>query len=169
MNLKELLLSELQQEITNTRKTLERIPTDKWNWKPHQKSWTMGELATHIANLPSWTSITIQNDSFDIAPPGTTPPKTTAAKSLKEVLEAFDKNCMETKSALENSSEEQLLEPWTMLLAGKTIFTMPRIAVLRSFILNHSIHHRAQLLVYFRLNNVPVPALYGPSADENGM
>lgn len=169
MNLKEFFLSELQQEIINTRKTLERIPAAKWNWKPHQKSWTMGELATHLANLPSWTNITIQNDSFDIAPPGTTPPKTKVARSLKEVLEVFDKNCMETRTTLENSSEEQLLKPWTMLHGGKTIFTMPKIAVLRSFILNHSIHHRAQLLVYFRLNDVPVPALYGPSADENGM
>jgi uncharacterized damage-inducible protein DinB len=166
MKLHEFILKEFQQEMGSTRKTLERIPETQWEWTPHQKSWQMGELATHIANLPSWTPLTIDNDSLDIAPPGSEPPRTSAAGSLQEVLERFDHNCREAESALAGSSDEHLLKPWTMLSGGQVVFTMPRIVVIQSFIVNHSVHHRAQLCVYLRLNNVPVPSIYGPSADE---
>jgi uncharacterized damage-inducible protein DinB len=128
----------------------------------------MGELATHIANLPTWTALTIDSDNFDVAPPGAAPPRTTAAKSLEELLERFDKNCQEAIAAFGRVSDEQLMKPWTMLAGGNTVFTVPRIAALRSFILNHSVHHRAQLCIYLRLNDIPVPAIYGPSADEGG-
>jgi uncharacterized damage-inducible protein DinB len=151
MILNDLILDEFQQEIANTRKMLER------------------ELATHIANLLTWTASIINSDSLDIAPPGVEPAKTIAAKSLTEVLERFEQNCNEAKETIANTSDEHLPESWTMLMGGKMIFTMPRLAVLRSFVLNHNIHHRAQLGVYLRLNEVPVPGIYGPSADEVGM
>lgn len=168
MKLNKLMLNEFQQEMANTRKTLERVPEDKWDWRPHPKSWKMGELATHIANLLTWTALTVDSDALDIAPPGAKPPRTVAAQSLKELLERFDKNCQEAIAAFNRVSDEQLLKPWTMLAGGDVVFTMPRIAALRRFVLNHSVHHRAQLCVYLRLNDIPVPAIYGPSADERG-
>lgn len=168
MKLNELMLGEFQQEMANTRKTLERIPEDRWDWRPHPKSWKMGELATHIANLLTWAALTIDSDTLDIAPPGAKPPRTVAARSLPELLERFDKNCQEAIAVFSGVSDEQLLKPWTMLAGGAVVFTMPRIAALRRFVLNHSVHHRAQLCVYLRLNDIPVPAIYGPSADERG-
>jgi uncharacterized damage-inducible protein DinB len=169
MRLNDLILNEFQQEIANTRKILERIPEDKWDWKPHPKSWKMGELATHIANVPSWTMPTINSDFLDIAPPGSEPPKTTAAKSLAEVLERFEQNCREAQEVLSNTSDAHFQKSWSMLMGGQKIFTMPRLTVLRNFVMNHHIHHRAQLGVYLRLNEVSVPGVYGPSADEGGM
>jgi uncharacterized damage-inducible protein DinB len=166
MAITETLLPEFDQEIANTRKTLERIPDDKFSWKPHEKSMTLGNLAIHLANLPSWTVQTLERDSLDIAPPGAPPARTEPPKSRSEVLEKFDKYAAEARTALAAAKDEQLRKPWSLLSNGQTIFTLPRIAVLRSFVINHMIHHRAQLGVYLRLNNVPVPAIYGPSADE---
>lgn len=170
MGLSEALLPEFDHEMANTRKTLERVPENKLSWKPHEKSGTMGWLATHLANLPTWVVSTLDKNSLDLAPPGGTavgpiPP----ARSRKEVLEMFDKNVAAARAAIAGASDAHLGKPWTLLHGGKTVFTLPRIAVLRSFIMNHSIHHRAQLGVYLRLNNVPVPAIYGPSADEGAM
>ncbi len=169
MAISQALLPEFAQELGNTRKTLERIPEDKFGWKPHEKSMTLGGLATHLANLPSWTAMTLQQDSFDLAPPGASVPRTEPAKSRKEVLDTFDKHAASARRALSGASGEQLRKPWSLLSGGRTIFTLPRAAVLRSFVINHMIHHRAQLGVYLRLNNVAVPAIYGPSADESAM
>ena len=168
MGLNEALLPEFDHEMANTRKTLERVPEDKLAWKPHDKSGTMGWLATHLANLPMWVNSTLDKDSLDLAPQGVPVAPMAPAKSRKEVLEAFDKNVAAARGAIAKASDAHLLKSWSLLFGGKTMFTLPRIAVLRSFVMNHSIHHRAQLGVYLRLNNVPVPALYGPSADEQG-
>ena len=166
MSIADSLIPEFDHETANTRKTLERVAQDKFDWKPHQKSWAMGGLATHLANIPRWASFTINQDSLDLAPAGGSPAKVPPATSLKEILETFDKNVSDARVAIAGASDEHLLKPWTLLSGGNIIFTIPRIACLRSFVMNHMIHHRAQLGVYLRLNDLPVPAIYGPSADE---
>lgn len=166
MGLSKSLLPEFDHEMANTRKTLERVPDAKFAWKPHEKSFSMGGLATHLANLPSWGSLTISSDSFDMAPSGQ-PLKTPELSSTKDLLEKFDENVAATRSAIAGASDAELFKPWRLLSNGNTILTMPKIAVLRSFVMNHLIHHRAQLGVYLRLNDIPVPSIYGPSADEN--
>jgi uncharacterized damage-inducible protein DinB len=166
MKLSEIFLSEFDHEMANTRKTLERVPDDKLGWKPHEKSGTMGWLAGHVANLPSWASVAIGQSEFDLAPQGAPPPQGPTPNSRKELLDSFDKNVAAARAAIASASDELLMKPWTLLRGGQQIFSMPRSAVLRSFVLNHLIHHRAQLGVYLRLNDVPVPAIYGPSADE---
>ncbi|MGH7433334.1 MAG: DinB family protein [Candidatus Methylomirabilales bacterium] len=169
MGMSEALLPEFDHEMANTRKTLERVPEGKLGWKPHEKSMTMGRLAVHLAEIPGWASLTIEQDSFDFAPPGAPPYQPPQANSRKEILAIFDDNVAAARAAIAGADDGQLKKPWSALSGGKTAFTLPRIGVLRSFIMNHSIHHRAQLGVYLRLNNVPVPAIYGPSADEGGM
>lgn len=166
MALSEALLPEFDQEMALTRKCLERIPEDKLDWAPHEKSMKLGRLAGHIAEMPGWAATTFQTDSFDMAPPGGQTFEAMIAKSRSQVLEAFDKNVRQARSAIEKATDQQLSEPWSLLAGGKTIFTMPRLAVMRGMIINHLIHHRAQLGVYLRLNDVPVPSIYGPSADE---
>ena len=166
MGLSNALLPEFDNEMANTRKTLERVPDDRFDWKPHEKSTAMGGLAGHLANLPSWGSLTVGSDSFDMAPGGQ-PLKAPALSSGKEVLAKFDENVAATRAAIAGASDEELFKPWTLLSNGNTLITMPKVAVLRNFVMNHMIHHRAQLGVYLRLNDIPVPSIYGPSADEN--
>ena len=163
------LLPEFDMEMANTRKTLERVPDDKLGWKPHEKSMTMGRLAGHLAELPTWGQMTIASDGHDIAPLGGPTEQAMTSKSRQETLDAFDKNVASMRAAIASASDDQLMKPWSLLKGGQKLMTMPKIAVLRGFVLNHSIHHRAHLCVYLRLNNVPVPALYGPSADDPGM
>ena len=166
MAIRDGLLPEFDQEMANTRRTLERVPDDKLTWKPHPKSGAMGWLAGHVAQLPSWAGMAVGQDSLDLEPDGkpTTPPP--PPKSRQEILEMFDKSVAAGRAAIAGASDEHLLKPWTLLKNGQTIMTLPRVAVLRSFVLNHLIHHRAQLGVYLRLNDLPVPSIYGPSADE---
>ena len=165
MPLNQALLPEFDHEMANTRKSLERVPDDKLAWKPHQKSMTMGGLATHLATINHWADAIVGQDSFDV----TNAPRTPELKSKTELLGAFDKNAASARKAIAGASDEHLMKPWSLISGGKPVFTMPRIAVLRSFIMNHSIHHRAQLGVYLRMNDVPVPSIYGPSADEGQM
>jgi uncharacterized damage-inducible protein DinB len=169
MSLSEGLVQEFDQEMASTRKTLERVPEEKLGWQPHPKSMTMGRLAGHLAEIPTWVSLTIDKDSFDLQPPGAPPYKPFVPSSRQEVLDLFDKNIAAARKALSGVSDEQLFQPWSLLMTEKPIFTMPRMGVLRGMILSHTIHHRAQLGVYLRLNDVPVPAIYGPSADERNM
>jgi len=169
MTIRDALLPEFDQEMANTRKTLERCPEDKFGWKPHAKSFSMGSLATHIANMTGWCVDTIEKDSFDIAPPGAPPYKEEPLTSRSELLAHFDKNVTAARAAIAGSSDEHFMQTWSLLSGGQTLFSMPRIVCIRSFVLNHTIHHRAQLGVYLRLNDIPVPAIYGPSADEQGM
>lgn len=169
MALKDMILPEFDHEMANTRKTLERLPDGKFGWQPHTKSFTMGKLASHLANIPSWIEMTLNTDSLDFAPKDGTTFTTPQAGSTKELLEIFDKNVATGRAAIAATDDAQFAKPWSLLAGGQTIFTQPRFGVLRGFVLSHSIHHRAQLGVYLRLNNVPVPAIYGPSADEQGM
>ena len=162
MPLNQAILPEFDHEMANTRKTLERVPDAKLEWTPHQKSMSMGKLATHLATITQWTGAVMGQDSFDVS---TAPPQP-ALKSKKEILESFDRCIADARKAIAGASDEQLMKPWSLLKDGHAIFTLPRLGVVRSFILNHTIHHRAQLGVYLRLNDVPVPSIYGPSADE---
>jgi uncharacterized damage-inducible protein DinB len=169
MPLNQALLPEFDHEMANTRNTLERVPENKFAWKPHQKSGSMGWLAAHLADLPSWTTMTIKQDSVDIAPQGAPPQPPAAPKSIKELLEKFDKNVKEARAALAGADDATLLKPWSLLKTGQVLMTMPKIACMRTWVMNHTIHHRAQLGVYLRLNDIAVPAIYGPSADEDSM
>ena len=166
MKLSEMIMPEFEQEILNTRKTLERVPEDKLAWKPHEKSSSLGGLATHLANLPSWTTHTFGKSELDIAPPGEPPFRLEEAKSRSELLEAFDKNVADARATLAAASDEAWMGSWSLLKGGNKIMTLPRAAVMRGFVMSHMIHHRAQLGVYLRLLDVPVPSIYGPSADE---
>ena len=169
MPLSEMLLPELDQEMASTRRTLERVPDDKLDWTPHAKSMTFRALASHLANLPTWASHGINLDSLDLNPVGGEPLRTPPAGSTADALETFDANLAAARAALAGASDEHLLKPWTLLSGGKPVLTMPRIALIRGFVLNHNVHHRAQLGVYLRLNDIPVPSIYGPSADEGGL
>jgi uncharacterized damage-inducible protein DinB len=169
MGLSQSFLPEFDHEMANTRKVLERVSDETFTWKPHEKSFAMGELATHLSNIPSWTVLSLSQDSFDMAPKDAPAPKTPELHSRSEILEMFDKNVAEARAAIADASDELLMNTWSLLAGGEPIFTLPKIAVLRSFVMNHSIHHRAQLSVYLRLNDLPVPAIYGPSADEQQM
>src|SRR3954471_3052921 len=166
MSFTKMILPEFENEMANTRKTLERVPDDKFSWKPHEKSMTLGGLATHLANIPSWTKETFARNELDVAPPGGPEYRLEEKKSTAELLAAFDENVATARAALEAASDEGWQEKWSLLMGGKTIFTLPRTAVMRGFVMNHLIHHRAQLGVYLRLLDVPVPSIYGPSADE---
>lgn len=168
MSISQSLLPEFDHEMANTRKTIERIPDDKLTWKAHLKSNTIGWVAAHLANIVNWADTTMTSDSFDIAPPGKEPYRTAVPDHLSEILKTFDDNLVKARAAIAAASDQDMMKPWSLLSGGQTIMTMPKIAVLRTFVLNHSIHHRAHLCVYLRLNDIPVPALYGPSADENG-
>jgi uncharacterized damage-inducible protein DinB len=169
MRISESILPEFDQEMANTRKTLERVPDEKLGWKPHPKSGTMGWLANHVATMVGWSVETMTTDSFDVNPPGGSPVQMPQTNSRKELLEVFDGGVSKARAAIAAASDEQMMQPWSLLAGGKPMFTMPRIAVLRTFVMNHTIHHRAQLGVYLRLNDIPVPSVYGPSADEGNM
>ncbi|HKW64252.1 MAG TPA: DinB family protein [Candidatus Acidoferrum sp.] len=166
MTIGQSLLPEFDQEMQGTRKVLERLPDEKWSWKPHEKSGTLGWLAGHVANMVSWIPYTIQTEELDYAPvggPAYEPPKIT---NRKEALAELDKNVADAKAALGKVSDAEMMKNWRLLAGGQEIFSMPRVAAIRGMVLNHHIHHRAQLTVYLRLLNVAVPGLYGPSADE---
>ncbi len=168
MTIGETLLVEFNAEAGNTRQSLERIPAAKMEWRPHEKSWIMRDLASHLANIPGWGKIALVTDRVDVAPEGKMMEQP-SPDSPEALVALFDKNVADMRAALTASNDEHLLEDWTLLRTGSALFTMPRLAVLRMHVLNHSIHHRAQLGVYLRLCDVPVPAIYGPSADEGGV
>ncbi len=166
MSISASMLPELEMELATTRKCLERLPTDKFGWKPHEKSMTMAGLATHIANMLGWGADTCKSDSFDVAPVGGEPYKEDPAASTEDLLAKFDKNAAAFKAALATTTDEQMMVTWSLLSGGNVLFAMPRVACLRGMILNHIVHHRGQLTVYLRLNDIAVPSIYGPSADE---
>jgi uncharacterized damage-inducible protein DinB len=160
------LIGELQHEAETTRKVLERIPVEKFDYKPHEKSMTMIRLAAHVAEMVNWITVTCTKDGLDFAAGDYTPyePKTTA-----ELLEFHNKNVAEAIEALKNTSDEAMHQDWTLKNGETVYFTMSRIATLREMCFNHIWHHRGQLSVYLRLNDIPVPSMYGPSADEGQM
>ena len=156
------LLPQFDHEMTTTRRVLARAPEDRFDWTPHPKSFSLGALATHVANLPAWGVDTLTKTDYDIA--ASQPP--TAPASMTALLTTFDDNVAAARSALVGKTDEELLVMWTLTRSGKALFSMPRVSVLRGLVLSHIIHHRGQLSVYLRLLDVPVPSIYGPSADE---
>ncbi|MES1258096.1 MAG: DinB family protein [Acidobacteriota bacterium] len=164
MTISQILLPEFDQETASTRKILQSVPEDKFSWKPHAKSMTLGRLASHVAELGSWAAITVNQDKLELTPDQ----KPLNAASAAELLAAFEKAAADGRAAIEGASDEKLLAPWTLVYDGKTVFTLPKKAVLRGMVMNHMVHHRGQLSVYLRLLDIPVPGMYGPSADEKG-
>lgn len=162
----ESLLPEFDHEMASTRKVLERIPDDKFDWKPHPKSHTIGWNANHVAELPNWLTAALTTKSLDIAPAGGPAYELPNLRSQKEILDLFDRNVAAARKAIAAASDEDMAQMWELSRAGQTIFTMRRSDVVRRLVLNHLIHHRAHLCVYLRLNDIPVPGMYGPSGDE---
>jgi len=157
------LIPEFDHEMVTTRKLLERVPEDKFGWKPHAKSMALGQLATHVANIVWWGEVTLDKPEFDAGGQ----PQDAPAASRAELLAKFDKNVAATRRSLAGKSDGELMAPWSLKNGKQTFFTMPKAIVWRSFVMNHLVHHRAQLSVYLRMNDVPLPAMYGPSADES--
>ena len=163
MSVREALLAEFDHEMAMTRHLLERVPDAQLDWRPHQKSYALGGLATHLAQLPHWGTAILRHDFHDLAEAG--PPRP-AQGSTREVLETFDRHVAEVRRALLESSDAELMAPWSLKRGHQLILSIPRLAALRRFLLHHVIHHRGQLTVYLRLQEVPLPPLYGPTADE---
>jgi len=164
--LAELLLPEFDEEMTATRRVLERVPDGKSSWKPHPKSMTLGRLATLVAELPAWAVNALTLDELDIMPPGGPPPKFEALESTARILELFDRNAKAARAALVKTPDAEFKKPWAFKVAGRIVDTRPKYTVYRRTVLNHLAHHRGQLTVYLRLNDARVPAVYGPTADE---
>jgi uncharacterized damage-inducible protein DinB len=161
MTISETLLPEFDHEMTNTRALLECVPEDKFAWKPHERSMTMGRLASHVAEMANWAVYTINQDSLELTPDM----KPFNAATKKELLDGFTAYTAAAREALAGASDEHLGEAWSLIYGGKPVLSMPRAAVLRNMVFSHIIHHRGQLTVYLRLNDVPIPGMYGPSAD----
>jgi uncharacterized damage-inducible protein DinB len=162
MTIKDALLTDYDHEMGTTRRLLERVPDDKLSWKPHDKSMSLGALATHLAGIPRWAGTILNEPSFDLA---TAPPPLAEPPTRAAILELFDAVCRQTRAWMDKTDAEYQA-PWTLKRGTQQMFSVPRVAAFRSFVLHHVIHHRGQLSVYLRLNDVPVPAIYGPSADE---
>jgi len=157
-----MLLPEFDHEFAETRKALERVPEDKFDWKPHKKSFSLHDLAAHLAEVPRWASVTLEEDHFDIEAPY----ERVVPETKDDILSGFDANLAEARKILAGTSGETMMEEWQMRKGDEVMMSMPKGAVLRSFIMNHNVHHRAQLGVYLRMLDVPVPGHYGPTADE---
>lgn len=162
MTISQMLLPEYDQEMANTRKLLACLPDDKLDYQPHEKSMKLGRLAAHVAEMPGWIAMLPQRDKLEVSADW----KPAIATSREQLLSFFDDNAAKGRAALASMSDEDFAENWSLIFRGHVAFTMPKSAVVRSIVLNHVIHHRAQLGVYFRLNDVAVPGMYGPSADE---
>ena len=162
----ELLIPEFDAEMTATRRVLERVPDGKASWQPHPKSMTLGRLATLVAELPGWVVNALTRDELDIMPLGGPPPKFEALASTKQILELFDRNVIAARAALVETTDAEFKKPWAFKVGGRTVDTNPKYTVYRRSVLNHLAHHRGQLTVYLRLTSAPVPAVYGPTADE---
>jgi uncharacterized damage-inducible protein DinB len=163
MRLIDPLLLEFDREASATRKCLERLPADKLSWKPHEKSMSLGALAGHVATIPAWIGGSLLADGYDFSKGMDRPPLDTP----EQILAAFDASVKQAKGAMAQLDDAKATGEWTLSNKGQTVFSMPRIALVRTILLNHSYHHRGQLTVYMRLLDVPVPAIYGPSADDN--
>jgi uncharacterized damage-inducible protein DinB len=161
------ILPEFDEEMANTRKVLERVPDDKLSWKAHPKSNTIGWNANHLAEIPGWVEGTLSQTEWEIAPPDGEPYKSPSLTSTQAIVDLFDKNVASARRTIESVKDEDMNVIWSLLYAGKPLITMARTGVIRNFVLNHAVHHRAHLLVYLRLNDIPVPGMYGPSADES--
>ncbi|HEX7240328.1 MAG TPA: DinB family protein [Longimicrobiaceae bacterium] len=167
MPIAQALLPEFDNEMATTRRLLARVPEDRASWKPHPKSTELGGLAVHVANLVGLAVRAVHETGVNFNPPGGppfSPPRFTTTAAL---LEMFDANVAKGREAIAGASDEDLMVPWTLQSGDHVIFTLPRAAVLRNMVMNHIIHHRGQLSVYLRENDVPLPSIYGPTADES--
>jgi uncharacterized damage-inducible protein DinB len=169
MTISQSMLPEFDVEMANTRKTLERVPEGNPDFRPHPKSMTMARLAGHVAEIPRWASMTLEQDELDMQPAGGPSYAPFVMTTRAEALAKFDEQSKKAREALAAATDEVMMQTWTLKNAGQVILAMPKVAVMRSFVMNHLVHHRAQLGVYLRMNDVPVPSIYGPSADERGM
>jgi uncharacterized damage-inducible protein DinB len=163
------LLPEYDNEMATTRRHLERVPDEKLSWRPHEKSMTMGGLASHLAESVSWGPMMLNSDSMDVDAPEMqdyTPPN---YESRAKILEEFDTNVTNTREVLASKNDAEWMTTWTMKKGDEVLMSMPKVAVVRGFLMNHNVHHRGQLSVYLRMCDVPVPQTYGPTADESGM
>lgn len=161
MKMTDLFLAELEREAVATRRTLERVPDGRYDWKPHEKSMTLGYLAELVARLPGWPVFMINQDELEL-----TTYKQEPLRTSSELVQALDQGVAAAREALANTNDDHLLKPWKMLVGGKVVSEQPRHLALRDGVFNHLAHPRGQLTVYLRLNDAPVPAIYGPSADE---
>ncbi len=166
MNLGQILAMELTHEAATTRKCLERLPADKFDWKPHEKSMTLGRLAGHLVEMLLWVKETVEKDELDFAKVDYTPRE---YKEASELVGDLDEKLTEMSEILNNAANEAMSEKWTLKNGEEVYFEMPKAAVLRGMVMNHIVHHRGQLSVYMRMLDIPVPGLYGPSADEPTM
>ncbi|HWF10159.1 MAG TPA: DinB family protein [Bryobacteraceae bacterium] len=161
MTISETFLPEFDQEMANTRRILECVPEEKFAWKPHEKSMTLGRLASHVAEMPNWCVVAIKQDKLEFGPND----KPFNAASKSELIAELDKNTAAARDAIAGASDGHLGKTWELFYAGEKILSMPRAAILRGLVMSHMIHHRGQLSVYLRLVDVPIPGMYGPSAD----
>jgi uncharacterized damage-inducible protein DinB len=164
--IRDALVPEFDHEMATTRRLLDRAPEAEYDWKPHDRSRSLGELVTHLANIPVWCCLTLDRTVLDLETIGddARPP---VAGSRTTLLGAFDANVVKARAMLVTQTDAELLAVWTLKRGPQEFFSLPRISALRSFVLNHMIHHRGQLTVYLRLRDIPVPAIYGPTADEH--
>ena len=162
--IKDGLLAEFDHEVATTRRLLDRLPDDqaRLSWKPHDKSMSLGGLATHLSNLPVWGGMILNTPFFDLA---AMPPNLQEKTSRGDILSAFDENTRKTRAAMDRTDAEYL-DRWTLKRGDQELFSMPKVSAFRTFLMYHMVHHRGQLSVYLRLNDIPVPPIYGPTADE---
>jgi len=168
MALRDALLAELDNELATTRQLLQIVPEKKTGFRLHARSWTLGELSLHVANLSTWLPMTLRSTQFDLDPPGEPAVTRPEFQSAAATLATFDAVSVEARAALAAASDADLMVPWTLAKRGQALFTLPRMACVRSFVMNHLIHHRGQLTVYLRMCDVPLPPIYGPTADVTG-
>ena len=166
MKLKDFLLSEIDREIDRSRRALEQVPADKYDWKPHEKSMIFGYLANMVATIPTWIAMQINQDELDIAPVDGGKIEQKRLNTGEELLDALDKAAAGARSAFENTTDEHLQTNWRLLARGQVVMEAPRYEMIQDTI-NHWAHHRGQMTVYLRLMGAKVPAIYGPSADDN--
>jgi uncharacterized damage-inducible protein DinB len=167
MDLKKMMLDEIALEMANTRRVLERVPEDRMDWQPHAKSMSLSRLSSHLAYLPGLAVKWLSQDHADLPAAGAPRPAPLALKERAAILELFDANVRDLRAMAESWSEADLAATWTFTRGGQVLLTAPRLTALRRFLLSHSIHHRGQLTVYLRENDVPLPPIYGPTADED--
>ncbi len=159
------LLPEFDLEMEATRKVLANVPEKKLSWQPHDKSMTLSRLAAHVAEIPGWTEQTLTQDELDIAPPGSEEFKPAETETIAKLLKSFDENVKKARKIIETTDDQKFMKPWTLKKGGKSLFTAPRVGIMRRFVMNHLIHHRAQLTVYLRQTGAKVPQTLGPTAD----
>jgi len=165
MSIAEAVLAEFDHETATTRVLLERVPESKADWKPHEKSMSLGQLAIHIATIAQWAPVALTKAEFDPDPPGGAAYPRPSFESVAQVLKTYGEGIAAARKMLAAANDGEFMVPWTLKNGGQTMFSMPRAGVFRSFILNHTVHHRGQLSVYLRMCDVPLPGIYGPTAD----